>query len=47
MASEDDWFGLASHARDWTDAQMDDYIAALTAAGPLVVPDPEAGSVRR
>lgn len=47
MASEDDWFGLASHARDWTDVQMDDYIAALTAAGPLVVPDPEAGTVRR
>ena len=32
----DDWLPLAYAARDLTDAQFDDYIAALTVAGPLV-----------
>jgi hypothetical protein len=32
----DDWLPLAYAARDLTDAQFDDYVAALTAAGPLV-----------
>ena len=32
----DDWLPLADAARDLTDAQFDDYVAALTVAGPLV-----------
>lgn len=37
----DDWLPVAYAARDLTEAQFDDYIAALTAGGPLV---PAGGS---
>ena len=32
----DDWLSLAFAARDLTDDRFDDYVAALTASGPLV-----------
>ena len=32
----DDWLSLAFAARDLKDERFDDYIAALTAMGPLV-----------
>jgi hypothetical protein len=39
----DDWLSLAFAARDLSDDRFDDYVAALTAAGPLV-PLPRTGS---
>ena len=32
----DDWLSLAFAARDLKDDRFDDYVAALTASGPLV-----------
>jgi hypothetical protein len=32
----DDWLALAFAARDLKDDRFDDYVAALTASGPLV-----------
>jgi hypothetical protein len=36
MAFADDWLSLAFAARDLKDDRFDDYVAALTASGPLV-----------
>jgi len=35
-ADGDDWLTLATHAREMAPMRFDDYIAALTARGPLV-----------
>jgi hypothetical protein len=32
----DDWLSIAFAARDLSDDRFDDYVAALTAAGPLI-----------
>lgn len=42
LAFDDDWYALSLHVRQWSELQVDDFIAALTASGPLVVPDNES-----